>query len=137
MLPIKENLTDLEKKESVHDDFPCIGFDLPTAEEAFAHFRGKLKVVHGYGDVCNNHALHTWDDGKRLLCRCTECRGWVLVQESDYHGLDGDVYYADYFPVNSPSEAVELNEKYDGYSLEVKWQGKKIFITNGKITSKW
>ena len=39
MLPIKENLTDLEKKESVHDDFPCIGFDLPTAEEAFAHFR--------------------------------------------------------------------------------------------------
>lgn len=45
MLPIKENLTDLEKKESVHDDFLCIGFDLPTADAAVAHFRVSLQTI--------------------------------------------------------------------------------------------
>ena len=45
MLPIKENLTDLEKKESVYDDFLCIGFDLPTADAAFAHFRVSLQTI--------------------------------------------------------------------------------------------
>ena len=115
----------------------CVGFDLPTVQEAFEHFRGQLTVLKDYGDMCNGHCLHTWDDGKRLLCQCSECGGLVLVQQSECHIFDYDDYYTDYFPVDSPEEAEQLNEKYGGFAIEMEWEGKKIFYTNGNVTGKW
>jgi len=29
-----------------------------------------------------------------------------------------------------------LNEKYDGFAIEMEWEGKKIFYTNGNVTWK-
>ena len=115
----------------------CLGFDLPTAQEAFEHFRGQLTVLKDYGDMCNGHCLHTWDDGKRLLCQCSACGGLVLVQQSECHIFDYDDYYTDYFPVDSPEEAEQLNEKYGGFAIEMEWDGKKVFYTNGNVTGKW
>jgi len=30
-----------------------------------------------------------------------------------------------------------LNEKYGGFAIEMEWEGKKIFYTNGNVTWKW
>lgn len=117
--------------------YHCKGFDLLTAEEAFEHFRGHLSKVKDYGDMCNGHCIHTWDDGKRILCRCSACGGLVLVQESEYHGTDSDDYYTDYFPVDTPEEAEQLNETYGGFDIETNWKGKKIFLTKGQVTGMW
>jgi hypothetical protein len=43
---------------------------------------------------------------------------------------------ADFFPVNSPDDAMSLNEKYNGYQIELDWKGKIVFLTNGKVTGK-
>ena len=126
-------MVELLKQRTYH----CKGFDLPTADEAFEHFSGHLSKIKDYGDWCNGHWLHTCDDGKRILCRCSACGGLVLVQSSDYHGMGDDVYYADYFPVDTPEEAERLNEIYDGGEIELKWKGKVVFYTNGKITGMW
>ena len=91
-------------------------------------------MLKDYGDMCNGHCLHTWDDGKRLLCQCSACGGLVLVQQSERHIFDYDDYYTDYFAVDSPEEAEQLNESYGGFAIEMEWKGKKIFYTNGNVT---
>ena len=96
----------------------CAGFDLPTAAEAYKHFHGMLEELGNYGDKCNEHNLHTWDDGGRKLCRCHDCGGLVLVQKSKYHGPENDDYYTDYIPVDSVQEAEQLNELYGGWLLK-------------------
>lgn len=49
--------------------------------------------------------------------------------EIEFHGFDGaDSFYQDFFPVNSREEAVELNEKYDGFQIETEYTGKKFFL---------
>ena len=96
----------------------CIGFKMKDAVEAFEHM--DLQVVESYGDYAYGHILHTWDDGERYLCRCKNCGGYVLIQNSEFHCMtDGDdSYYHDRFPVDSPEEADELNRKYDGFQIE-------------------
>ncbi len=127
----------MEQTQSA-ENYPCKGFSLPTAEEAYEHFHGKLTMVCNYGDWCNGHYLHVWDDGKRLLCRCEECGGLVLVQRSEFHGWENDDYYTDYFPVGSPHEAEQLNEKYGGFQLEQEWNCKGVFVSNGHVNGhKW
>ena len=111
----------------------CVGFDLPTAAEAYEHFHGHLEEIRDYGDMCNGHTLHTWDDGGRKLYRCRKCGGLVLVQSSQYHGDESDDYYTDYFPVDSIQEAEQLNELYGGFSIETEWDGKKVFVRNGYV----
>lgn len=111
----------------------CMGFDLPTAAEAYEHFHGLLEELWDYGDKCNENYLHTWDDGGRKLCLCHDCGGLVLVQKSEYHGQENDDYYTDYFPVDSVQEAEQMNYLYSGYDLETKWKGKKVLVTNGKV----
>lgn len=133
-----ENIMDSsDEKTKVSETHHCIGFDMPTANEAFNHFAGHLVVLEKYGDMCNEHTLHTWDDGYRELCQCTACGGLILYQRSEYHGLEDDDLYSDFFPVDSPEEAKQLNETYGGFAIETKWPGKKIFLTNGKISGKW
>ena len=31
---------------------------------------------------------------------------------------------------------LQLNEKYGGFAIEMEWEGKKIFYTNGNVTWK-
>ena len=112
----------------------CVGFDLPTATEAFEHFNGMLEELWDYGDMCNGHCLHTWDDGGRKLYLCHDCGGLVLVQKSEYHGQENDDYYTDYIPVDSAQEAERLNELYGGWAIEKEWKGKKVFVSNGHVT---
>lgn len=115
----------------------CVGFDLPTAAEAYEHFRGQLEEVCEYGDMCNGHTLHTWDDGGRTLCRCRKCGGLVLVQHSEFHGFEDDDYYTDYFPVDSLQEAEQLNALYGGFAIETEWKGKKVFVSNGHVSTNY
>ncbi|MBQ6389590.1 MAG: hypothetical protein IJH90_08200 [Mogibacterium sp.] len=96
----------------------CIGFKMKDAAQAYRHM--KLELVEDYGSKAYGNILHTWDDGERYLCRCRSCGGYVLVQSSEYHSFtDGDdSYYKDYFPVDSPEEADELNRRYNGFDIE-------------------
>lgn len=98
----------------------CIGFEMEDAAEAYAHM--DLKLVEEYGQKAYGNYLYTWDDGERYLCKCKSCGGYVLVQSSEYHDMSGgeDCYYVDYFPVDSPEAADELNRKYDGFDIEFK-----------------
>ena len=120
--------------KSPNDQHHCVGFDLPSAAEAYQHFHGMLEELWDYGDKCNENNLHTWDDGGRKLCRCHDCGGLVLVQKSEYHGQENDDYYTDYFPVDSVQEAEQLNELYGGWAIEKEWNGKKVFVSNGHVT---
>ena len=110
--------------------YHCKGFDLESAKDTYKHFRGKLFLLRDYGDVCNGHCLHSWDDGWRRLYRCLACGGLILVQRSEFHDDDYDDYYTDYFPVDSEEEAQKLNEEYGGYDLEIAWTGKGVFLKN-------
>ena len=100
----------------VEDGKPCIGFSMEDAEEAFRHMdRMRIK---DYGSTCGKNILHVWDDGSRILMRCKNCGGYMLLQLSEFHGMEDDSYYADYFPVSGPKEARMINEKYDGEKIE-------------------
>ena len=124
-------------KRSPNDQHHCVGFDLPTAAEAFEHFRGMLEELWDYGDMCNGHCLHTWDDGGRKLYRCRNCGGLILVQESEYHGEEYNDYYTDYIPVDTVQEAEQLNERYGGFEMETEWKGKKIFVSKGHVVQNY
>lgn len=128
----KEHYELLKKHPDNHHH--CVGFDLPTAAEAYDHFHGMLEELWDYGDMCNGHCLHTWDDGGRKLYLCHDCGGLVLVQKSEYHGQENDDYYTDYFPVDSVQEAEQLNELYGGWAIEKEWKGKKVFVSKGHVT---
>ena len=128
----KEHYELLKKHPNHHHH--CVGFDLPTAADAFEHFNGMLEELWDYGDMCNGRCLHTWDDGGRKLFLCHDCGGLVLVQNSEYHGQENDDYYTDYFPVDSAQEAERLNELYGGWAIEKEWKGKKVFVSNGHVT---
>lgn len=104
----------LEKR--VEDSKPCIGFSMDDAVKAYEHMDREL--VKDYGDTCGKNILHTWDDGHRVLVRCKKCGGYMLLQMSEFHGMEDDSYYADYFPVTGPKEAQELNDKYNGEQIE-------------------
>ena len=104
---------------------PCIGFGMERAEDAYEHF--DLEIIEDYGDKCERHYLHTWDDGCRSLMRCRACGGYVLLQRSEFHSFSGhDSYYKDFFPVSGPNEAKELNGKFNGFEIEEKFPGRYI-----------
>ena len=111
----------------------CIGFTMKDVAAAYEHM--EFELVEAYGDSAYGHYLHTWDDGGRSLFRCRNCGGYVLAQKSEYHGLsDDDSYYRDYFPVDSPQEADELNRKYNGFEIENRFPEKYIMWTNGELS---
>lgn len=109
----------------------CEAFLMDDVQKAWEHM--DYEIVKDYGDRCNGHFLHTWDEGKRLLGKCKNCGGYVLVQRSEFHGMDDD-YYRDYFPVSSPEEAAELNRKYDGFAIEKQFEERYLKSTNGALS---
>ncbi len=106
----------------------CHIFDLYDADHTIGDFH--FDLVEDYGDRCNGHALHIWDDGGRKLVRCRDCGALVLIQKSELHSFtDGpDAYYIDYFAVSSAEEARGLNQKYSGFDLEKNPPGRHIYI---------
>ena len=89
--------------------------------------RRNLEFIKDYGSECNGHYLHTWDDGGRSLYRCKKCGAYVLKQYSEIHMPDKT--YIDYFPVRDQRHAEEVNEKYDGSSIETDYPYEKMFYT--------
>ncbi|MBR2809716.1 MAG: hypothetical protein IKE33_05830 [Erysipelotrichaceae bacterium] len=86
-----------------------------------------LEFIEYYGSECNGHSLHTWEEGGRSLYRCKKCGGYVLRQYSEIH--QPDKTYIDYFPVRDKNHAKEVNEKYDGWTIERDYPYKKVFYT--------
>lgn len=105
----------------------CKAFKITDPVEQEKHLH-KIVKIEDFGDYCNGHYLHTWDDGRRYLCRCPECDALILVQFSEFHACE-DSYYKDYFPVESREEAISLNERYDGWQIERDYEGQRIFRT--------
>ena len=103
----------------------CRAFQLKDTQAQNEHLHHLIKIEE-YGEACNGHYLHTWDDGHRYLCCCPLCDALVLVQVSEFHAYDDD-YYKDYFPVASKKEAERLNKKYDGWQIEKTYKGKRIY----------
>lgn len=104
----------------------CKAFELPDRKEQSDHLRD-LEFLEDFGDYCCGHYLHTWDDGHRFLCRCRCCNALILVQRSEFHGMEEDVYYTDYFSVTSRQEAIWLNERFDGFRIEQEAHLKHIY----------
>ena len=123
-----------EKKPAETTGKPCIAFEMDSAEEAWQHM--SFVIVEEYGDTKYGHDLYTWDRGGRTFLRCTRCGGYVLHQFSVYESFDGgeDDYYNDYFPVSGPEEADELNQKYNGFSIEREFPGRCLMRTNGALS---
>ena len=117
----------LEKR--VEDKGPCIGFSMDDAGQAYEHMQHRERI-RDYGSICGQNILHTWDEGCRILMRCKNCGGFVLVQLSEFHGPEDD-YYADYFPVAGPKEARLINEQYNGERIEKEFPHKWM-IADGR-----
>ncbi|MDC7292052.1 MULTISPECIES: hypothetical protein [unclassified Butyrivibrio] len=78
----------------------CKAFSIENPNEAYEHM--KLKRIIQYNDADYDHPLYTWNEGERVLCQCENCGGYVLVQFSEYHGVEDDDYYTDYIEADSP-----------------------------------
>lgn len=109
----------------------CKAFSIQDPNEAYDHM--KLTPVMQYGKSAYNHPLHMWDTGERYLCKCENCGGYVLVQDSEYHGIEDDDYYTNYIEVDSPEAADEINKKYSGSELEMKSDIKYLARTGNKL----
>ena len=88
--------------------------------------KSNLKFVRNYGSRCNGHELHTWDEGERTLLRCKKCGCFVMEQYSEIHMPDST--YIDYFPVRDEKHAEEVNERYNGWTVETDLPYKMIFF---------
>ena len=108
----------------------CKAFEMKDPAEAWEHMR--LDIIRDYGDCAYGHFLHTWDDGKRMLARCRNCGGFILIQKSEFHAFtDGDdSYYSDYFPVENEEEADRLNMMFDGFAIEKCFPKRYLCMTN-------
>ena len=103
-------------------NYPCHIHTILNAQEARNAFRGEL--VKDYGDCVRlgKHVLHwnhVWDDGGRVLMRCSDCGGLMLIQTSEFHStMSDDGYYEDWIPVASAEEADLMNIFLDADELD-------------------
>lgn len=111
-------------------DRECIAFEMDDPIEAKRHM--ELEVIRDYGASAHGHALHCWDEGSRCLAKCQNCGGYVLIQSSEFHGMEDD-YYTDFFPVCGEEEAEELNRRYDGFTIEHCFPRKYLMMTNLRL----
>lgn len=109
----------------------CEAFGMQDAAEAKKHM--EYRILTDYGDCANGRRLHTWDEGRRMLAVCKNCGGYILIQESEYHGVESDGYYVDWFPVSSSEEAEMLNRRYDGFAIETEFPARYLCMTNLRV----
>lgn len=86
-----------------------------------------LEYVKDYGSTCNGHDLYTWDEGDRSLYRCKKCGAYILRQYSEIHMPDA--IYIDYYPVRDDAHAQEINERYNGWTLETDYPYRGVLKT--------
>ncbi|MBO4919482.1 MAG: NUDIX domain-containing protein [Erysipelotrichaceae bacterium] len=86
-----------------------------------------LEFIRSYGSTCNGHDLYTWDEGDRSLYRCRKCGAYVLQQYSEIHMPDAT--YIDYYPVRDDAHAQEVNETYNGWTLETDYPYRGVLKT--------
>lgn len=111
----------------------CCIFTHKTPSEAINQF--KYEVLKDLDNRVYNddesikHSTHTWDSGGRKIIQCKKCDAIFLYQWSEFHDSIGnqDSYYENYFLVESLIEAVDLNNKYNGFELETKHTGLRIW----------
>ena len=121
----------------------CCIFDYSTVEEAAKMIDQQLITIENYGDFYirsdgSYNQLHDLDYGDRKLMKCKKCRALILRQHSrcpcyyDGYPMDSIIYYS----VDSRAEALEINEKYNGFYFEYKYlvKSKNMWIdcTDGK-----
>ena len=109
----------------------CSAFLLDDPVKALKHIEAGKQVLKNYGSRCGSSFLHTWDDGCRILYQCTLCGGFILGQFSEFHGMEKDDYYSDYFPVDSPEDADLINAKYDGEHIETEFPERWLIADSG------
>ncbi len=107
----------------------CKAFLMENRWAQLEHLKG-LKLIEEYGDFCNGHYLHTWDEGYRSLCECPECNALVLVQKSEFHGYDDD-YYTDYFAIASRKEAAESYDELEDF--ECPYCNETVSVTESDV----
>lgn len=110
----------------------CSAFLMDDPIEAYKHIEAGRRVIQNYGPRCGKNLLYTWDDGYRILYQCTQCGGFILGQFSEFHGMEDDDYYADYFPVKGPEDAERINTEYDGFRIEDEYPEKWLICDSGK-----
>jgi len=112
----------------------CLAFMMMEIEDAWEHWGDGWENVEDYGSTAYGHKLHTWDEGVRKLHRCNRCGGYILFQRSEYHAEleDADSFYTDFFPVESPEEADEINFRYDGFQIEKNYPKRFLCVTDGR-----
>lgn len=116
---------------------PCCIFDGPAIPEAIREW--PRENLRDYGGACRNpdgtvrHFLHTWDEGKRMLQRCTRCGALFLFQKSEYHAYKDD-YYSDWFQVDNEATAELINATLDGFAIEREYRAPAVFVTNGTVS---
>lgn len=112
----------------------CIGLGMDSLADAWNHMQ--YEIVKNYGDFAYGHYLHTWDDGERMLARCKNCGGYILIQGSEFHSFSdesGDSYYTDFFPVEGPEDAERLNREFDGFRIEREFPSRYLCMTNLRL----
>ncbi|MBQ9154753.1 MAG: hypothetical protein IJ130_13205 [Solobacterium sp.] len=110
----------------------CEAFAMQDAVQAWKHIQPE--IIRRYGDDAYGHALHTWDEGGRMLIRCRRCGGLLLVQKSEFHSyMDDDSYYTDWFPVDNEQDADQLNRMYDGFAIERQFPERFLCMTDLRV----
>ena len=122
----------MSQNDDIVRDNMCIAFQMESAEEAYRHIKEGYCVLIDYGPVAYGNRLYTWDSGERLLVKCKKCGKLLLIQSSEYHGIDDDSYYCDYFPVAGKEDADFLNRRYDGFAIERGYDHRYLQVTDGE-----
>lgn len=113
----------------------CCTFSYADASTAMKHFERETimefsdKVYNSDGTI--KHYTYCWDAGGRKVVRCRKCGAIFLHQWSEFRDTTrNDAYYDDYFLVKGLDEAILLNEKYGGFSLESNFKGLKLWTSS-------
>lgn len=114
-------------KELAGDDGMNICCTFLQADAQMAGENMEVEVVRNYGDDD-----YLFDDGYRRLHRCKKCGCYIFTQHSEFHGMDRDDYYTDYYPVATIEEGDWINEHYGVGKLEQEFPGRYLKKTNGK-----
>ena len=129
--------TEIEDRTNQAAGMLCVAFRMADPNKAWKHLRSKPQPLVRYGSSFEGKAIHTWDDGERVLFRCGLCGGYYLLQDSEFHSISGDDdrFYSDYFPVTGYDDAERLNRKYDGLQIELEFPGRYLIQDNASPPS--